>query len=102
MSGILGPKLELVNKPSCVCIGVGSLVVSQIRNLGHNRMSFLLLCHPSGISLHLPQSCYEAGVHKVPPPLSPWNMFREVYQPHHWVMELALCVGSAESSFPVL
>ena len=36
MSGILGPKLELVNKPSCVCISVGSLVVSRIRNLGHN------------------------------------------------------------------
>ena len=36
MSGILGPKLELVNKPSCVCISVGSLVVSQIRNLEHN------------------------------------------------------------------
>ena len=39
MSGILGPKLELVNKPSCTCIGVGSLVVSQIRNLGHNSES---------------------------------------------------------------
>ncbi|CAD7683223.1 unnamed protein product [Nyctereutes procyonoides] len=36
VSGILGPKLELVNNPSCVCIGVGSLVVSRIRNLGHN------------------------------------------------------------------
>ena len=35
MSGILGPKLELVKKPSCVCIGVGSSVVSRIRNLGH-------------------------------------------------------------------
>ena len=33
---ILGPTLELVNKPLCTCIGVGSLVVSQIRNLGHN------------------------------------------------------------------
>ena len=36
VSGALGPKLELVNKPSCVCIGVGSSVVSRIRNLGHN------------------------------------------------------------------
>ena len=36
VSGILGPKLELANKPSCACIGVGSLVVSRIRNLGHN------------------------------------------------------------------
>ena len=37
MSGALGPKLELVNKPSCDCIGVGSLAVSRIRNLGHNK-----------------------------------------------------------------
>ena len=36
MLGILGPKLELVNKTSCVCIGVGSSVVSRIRDLGHN------------------------------------------------------------------
>ena len=35
MLGILGPKLDLINKPSCVCIGVGSSVVSQICNLGH-------------------------------------------------------------------
>uniref|UniRef100_A0A8C0JK85 Monoacylglycerol lipase ABHD12 n=1 Tax=Canis lupus dingo TaxID=286419 RepID=A0A8C0JK85_CANLU len=53
VSGVLGPKLELVNKPSCVCIGVGSLVVSRIRDLGHNkeqrkglwfRMKKILLC----------------------------------------------------------
>ena len=37
MSGALGPRLKLVNKPSCVCIGVGSSVVSRIRDLGHNR-----------------------------------------------------------------
>ncbi|CAD7673699.1 unnamed protein product [Nyctereutes procyonoides] len=36
VTGILGPKLELANKPSCACIGVSSLVVSQIRNLEHN------------------------------------------------------------------
>ncbi|CAD7679612.1 unnamed protein product [Nyctereutes procyonoides] len=36
VSGILGPKLELVNKPLCVCIGVSSLVVSRIHDLGHN------------------------------------------------------------------
>ncbi|CAD7675109.1 unnamed protein product [Nyctereutes procyonoides] len=36
VSGALGPKPELVNKPSCVCIGVGSSVLSRIRNLGHN------------------------------------------------------------------
>ena len=29
---------ELVNKASCVCIGVGSLVVSRIRNAGHNSL----------------------------------------------------------------
>ena len=38
MSGILGPKLELVNKPSCVCIGVGSLVVSRIRHNIHEML----------------------------------------------------------------
>ena len=32
----LGPRVELVNKPSCDCIGVGSLAVSGIRDLGHN------------------------------------------------------------------
>ena len=37
----LGPGLELVNKPSCVCIGVGSSVVSRIRNLGHNIWGFV-------------------------------------------------------------
>ena len=36
MSGALGPKLKLPNKPSWDCIGFGSLVVSWIRNLGHN------------------------------------------------------------------
>ncbi|CAD7668002.1 unnamed protein product [Nyctereutes procyonoides] len=36
VSGTLGPKHKLVNKTSCVCIGVGSLVVSRIRDLGHN------------------------------------------------------------------
>ena len=38
MSGILGHKIELVNNPSCVCIGIGFLVVSLIRNLGHNSL----------------------------------------------------------------
>ena len=37
MSGALGPRLQLVNQPSCVCIGVGSSVVSRIRDLGHNK-----------------------------------------------------------------
>ena len=37
---ILGPQLELVNKPSCTCMGVGSSVVSRIHNLGHNTMSY--------------------------------------------------------------
>ena len=36
------------NKPSCTCIRVGSLVVSQIRNLGHNTYSnisiYLFIC----------------------------------------------------------
>ena len=44
VSGILGPKLELVNKPSCVCVGVGSLVVSRIRYLGHNNV-YLIRAH---------------------------------------------------------
>ena len=39
VSGILGPKLGLANKPSCACSSVGSLVVSRIRNLGHNSVS---------------------------------------------------------------
>ncbi|CAD7685965.1 unnamed protein product [Nyctereutes procyonoides] len=30
------PRLELVNKPLCDCISVGSLAVSWIRDLGHN------------------------------------------------------------------
>ena len=38
-SGILGPRLELVNKPSCDCIGVSSLAVSRIRDLGHNKLT---------------------------------------------------------------
>ena len=57
MSGILGPRLELVNKPSCTCIGVGSLVVFRILNLGHNRIERVLdkamslcPCHVSGQS----------------------------------------------------
>ena len=36
MLGVLGRKLEFGNQPLCVCIGVSSLVVSQIRKLGHN------------------------------------------------------------------
>ena len=36
MLGVLGCKLEFGNQPLCVCIGVTSLVVSWIRNLGHN------------------------------------------------------------------
>ena len=36
MLGVLGRKLEFGNQPLCVCIGVSSLVVSRIRNLGHN------------------------------------------------------------------
>ena len=40
--GILGPKLELVIKPLCDYIGVGSLVVSRIRNLGDNNGQELL------------------------------------------------------------
>ena len=40
MLGILGYKLELINKPSCVCISVGFSVVSGIRNLGHNTPVF--------------------------------------------------------------
>ena len=36
VSGALGPKLQLVEKPSGVCISVSSSVVSQIRSLGHN------------------------------------------------------------------
>ena len=35
-SGVLERKLEFGNQPSCVCIGMNSVVVSQIRNLGHN------------------------------------------------------------------
>ena len=38
LSGILGHKLELVNKPSCVCFGVGFSMVFRIRNLGHNSL----------------------------------------------------------------
>ena len=38
VSGILGQKIELVNSPSCVCIGIGFSVVSQIHNLGHNSL----------------------------------------------------------------
>ena len=38
VSGILGHKIELVNNPSCVCIGIGFLVVSHIRNLGYNSL----------------------------------------------------------------
>ena len=41
MSGILRPTLQLVNKPSCVCISVGFLVVSRIHNLGHNIWGFV-------------------------------------------------------------
>ena len=41
VSGILGPKLELANKPSCACNGVGSSVVSRIRDLGHNNSNRL-------------------------------------------------------------
>ena len=38
VSGILGQKIEFVNSPSCVCIGISFSVVSQIRNLGHNSL----------------------------------------------------------------
>ena len=36
MLGVLGRKLEFGIQPLCVCISVSSLVVSRIRNLGHN------------------------------------------------------------------
>ena len=49
MSGVLGPRLELVNKPSCDCIGVGSLAVSRIRDLGHNKYIINIFS-----SLHVP------------------------------------------------
>ena len=51
MSGVLGPKLELVNKPSCVCIGVDSLLVSWIRNLGHNNSRHSMIVDKSMKSL---------------------------------------------------
>ena len=34
--GVLGRKLEFGNQPLWVCINVSSVVVSRIRNLGHN------------------------------------------------------------------
>ena len=47
MLGVLGRKLEFGNQPLCVCIGVSSLVVSRIRNLGHNTpMSPTTLAEP--------------------------------------------------------
>ena len=47
MLGVLGHKLEFGNQPLCVCIGVSSLVVSRIHNLGHNTaMSSPTLAEP--------------------------------------------------------
>ena len=47
MLGVLGRKLEFGNQPLCVCIGVSSLVVSWIHNLGHNTaMSSPTLAEP--------------------------------------------------------
>ena len=50
--GVLGRKLEFGNQSLCVCISVSSVVVSRIRNLGHNTpMSPPTwaepLCHPT-------------------------------------------------------
>ena len=36
VSGVLGRRLEFGNQPLWVCISVSSVVVSRIRNLGHN------------------------------------------------------------------
>ena len=65
VSGILGPKLELVKKPSCVCIGVGSWGLSRICYLGHNvgscsreRGSPSLSCWTRGDWLH---SAFHSG-----------------------------------------
>ena len=40
MLGVLGRKLEFGNQPLWVCINVSSVVVSRIRNLGHNTPVF--------------------------------------------------------------
>ena len=65
VSGTLGPKLELVKKPSCVCIGVGSWGLSRICYLGHNvgscsreRGSPSLSCWTRGDWLH---SAFHSG-----------------------------------------
>ena len=72
MSGALEPKLQLVKKPLGVCIGVDSLVVSQIRNLGHN-----ISYHPAGPLCPRNTGTGMRGVEEVPRnPASPSSLDR--------------------------